>query len=587
MSEARRNQLFFKGFPHRRTIGTISLLLLITLLIGSCAVPSSNISSAQYFATGEAARQSGFIAADQEAQQRALSTAAAAEATGQARLAIENVTRQAEATRIYEAEQAALATAEMDRQLGELAVEATALHLDMISAGATATASYDNLRTQQELIASQQLMRQQDEDHRLMQSRRQIAMIALYIGVFVIAVLFAVGIVYAGTQIAIAFRKRQERPIVVQVSAGDYPMTFYQDGRGGYSPAPEPSRPRLLPANSSPTAIDLPELDMHVFVLGHSDSGKSSTLRALIDQCGKKRERVTVIDPHYRPHSWPAKAKVISTNQEIIRFFKWMEDELETRVNAGHNGQYSFRSFTVVIDEIPIMANTYGRNMWEPVKQWLYAGRKYGLFMILGSHTTLVKALGIEGESVIFAQFKHVLYLGRDGQAVDSDLYEDRPGRAIWRKPSGELQAVKIPYDPAADPESAEFRNGRSAGRPYMQYETGNPEMDERLNNGTRWWAAQDEDEDEDVIILPGSTSTPPEIREMRQEQADGIHFDAAPWEQLTSRNKAACWLVNREPGSDGVLRAGGKDLERLDRALQWRVDNLDCRYSKKLLGIS
>ena len=291
-------------------------------------------------------------------------------------------------------------------------------------------------------------------------------------------------------------------------------------------PAAPQMLPRLLTGVSHSKGGKLPQLlNCHVMVVGAQGDGKSNTLKALAQQ----RMGVTVIDPHYRPGTWPPHVNIISTKDSIRTALLEMDTVLDDRIAGGRAGELAFNNRTIVVDELPVLANSLGSDLvWGAFKRWLFEARKYKLFLILGTHTTQVKPLGLEGQSVVFQMIKATILLGGAAVRKDPELVRGMERPAILQIEQQPPQPLLIPYNESLDPESARF-------------------------------------------TAPAATQPP-------QHERDAAVFNSAPLSDLTSRNRAALYLAGRDHG-----RASGGEYERLDAALRYRAQAMNCTWAHGL----
>ena len=149
-----------------------------------------------------------------------------------------------------------------------------------------------------------------------------------------------------------------------------------------------------------PAQVDLlPLLDRaeRVLIKGASDAGKTT----LLQHIANRSNGVFIIDPHYAPGIWPISEKRIvgaARNYPAIdRFLAQLIDQLNSRYERRAKGELNFEPITLIIDEfssIRIECNEAGKILSTLVRE----SRKVGFRLFIGSHSELVKPLGLEGQ---------------------------------------------------------------------------------------------------------------------------------------------------------------------------------------------
>lgn len=146
----------------------------------------------------------------------------------------------------------------------------------------------------------------------------------------------------------------------------------------------------------------LPLLDRaeRVLIKGASDAGKTELLRHIV----QRSNGVLVIDPHFAPGIWPvANSRVIGKARDypaIDNFLHKLLAELNNRYQRRAAGETNFQQVTVIVDEFQSVreeCKDAGRILSTLIRE----SRKVGFRLFIGSHSELVKPLGLEGQGDI------------------------------------------------------------------------------------------------------------------------------------------------------------------------------------------
>ncbi|MBX7254397.1 MAG: type IV secretory system conjugative DNA transfer family protein, partial [Candidatus Promineofilum sp.] len=198
----------------------------------------------------------------------------------------------------------------------------------------------------------------------------------------------------------------------------------------------------------------------HVLIVGPTTTGKSNVLRQVAK--GLAGGAVYVIDTNYRPGAWPATVREVvgaaGNFDRVADLLSWLDEERRARVARYAKGDARFDPVTVIMDEQWELANFVPAPAMAAWKAVVRQGAKYGLYVVMATHSLLVKEMGLEGESSVIENFLHRIFLGPFAveryPALDG---ADRP--AIYmRGGSRRATPVVIPYHPEEDPRSPHFR---------------------------------------------------------------------------------------------------------------------------------
>lgn len=472
-----------------------AVLFLAALLLAACAQPATWATpaaagpSSAYYATAEAV-----AAAETAVAFRA--TVASGEATAVAQATATAVTA-ATATAAGQAQ--ATETAVYQQRVDELAFRATSIAIE-----ATASA-YGRLATAEaNEIAGRRAEMHATATAVAIQAQRARTVNALLPGVMIAAIAASLAFVLflAWRWIALSQPITDGNGTVIALPAGRYDTP-----RGAWT-ASESTAPALPP----PAAAQLPPLQTgHVLVVGVTGDGKTQALREILQH---RQGRVVVLDPHYTPGAW-GRAEVVSAGdgyERMLEFLQELDSELVNRRQLREAGQRHFDALTVATEEMPALIDAGGREVTAVWRRIMREGRKFSLYMVVVTQSTRVKALGIEGEGDLLENFRHVLLLGKAAAAEFPDLVAGMERPAVLQSGSAEPRPVVIPYDPARDPESPQFRPALPA-RAAVPAERATPE-----NVGVMT---------EDGLVSPAQVR---QISDMMQDGASGRAIETAVW---------------------------------------------------------
>ena len=391
-------------------------------------------------------------------EEQARATAGAATATSQA-LAVSG-------TEIAQQMMVDQATTDAAGLLTATAVAGTAT-----AAPATSTAIYQatldaqtdtNVRLAQEDAAARMELEQRREETSL----RWLPV--LYgVGIFALVALGLAGLAFVWFLLHRA-RYTLLNPVVELPNGGA--LARLPDGRGGFG-APQlvtitaPARP----ATASPPALPVPApqptplpslAEAHVLIAGPTTTGKSNVLRQVAK--GLTGSAVYAIDTNYRPGAWPATVREVvgaaGDYDRVADLMAWLDEERRNRIARYAKGDARFDPVTVIMDEQWELTNFVPAPAMDAWKAVVRQGAKYGLYVVMATHSLLVKEMGLEGESSVIENFLHRIFLGPFAveryPALDG---AERPA-VYLRGGSRRATPIVIPYHPEEDPRSPHFR---------------------------------------------------------------------------------------------------------------------------------
>lgn len=137
-----------------------------------------------------------------------------------------------------------------------------------------------------------------------------------------------------------------------------------------------------------------------VLIKGASDAGKTTLLQHVCN----RSNGVFVIDPHYAPGIWPVSANRIvgaaRNYQSIDIFLVKLIGELNNRYTRRARGENNFEQITLIIDEFNSIRQECD-HAGKILSTLIRESRKVGFRLFIGSHSELVKPLGLEGQGDI------------------------------------------------------------------------------------------------------------------------------------------------------------------------------------------
>ncbi|MBX7250855.1 MAG: type IV secretory system conjugative DNA transfer family protein, partial [Candidatus Promineofilum sp.] len=226
-----------------------------------------------------------------------------------------------------------------------------------------------------------------------------------------------------------------------------------------------PARPAAVPVPAlpapAPQPTPLPSLaGAHVLIVGPTTTGKSNVLRQVSK--GLTNSAVYAIDTNYRPGAWPATVREVvgaaGDYGRVADLMAWLDEERRSRIARYAKGDAQFNPVTLIMDEQWELANFVPAPAMATWKAVVRQGAKYGIYVVMATHSLLVKEMGLEGESSVIENFQHRIYLGP--LAVERYPALDGTERPAIYMRGGSRRAtpVVIPYHPEEDPRSPQFR---------------------------------------------------------------------------------------------------------------------------------
>lgn len=146
----------------------------------------------------------------------------------------------------------------------------------------------------------------------------------------------------------------------------------------------------------------------HVLLVGDTDSGKTTTARAL----AKERSytgKVLVIDPNATPDRWGIPAIGAGHRfDQINQVLKWLTAELTRRYQERAQGKTDQEDLTIIVDEMNLIVDECGDAAKVFLKRLARSGREARMKIVILGQSDRVRALNIEGEGDIREQFATV-----------------------------------------------------------------------------------------------------------------------------------------------------------------------------------
>ncbi|WP_110513211.1 hypothetical protein [Herpetosiphon llansteffanensis] len=206
----------------------------------------------------------------------------------------------------------------------------------------------------------------------------------------------------------------------------------------------EPVEPDVahLPTYSWPMLLDTLAKRPHIGIAGPSRQGKSVLSMALTYLRALEGHQLVILNSHARPNDYGGLPQVYDY-PAINRVMKALLAELGRRKAAAATGVETFDPITVVLEEAPdVMSKVHGEDGSAakpkvPVAQrfvgeMLRQAAKYRMHLILVTQTTLVKPLGIEGDSEALDNLLWIAIGDRALEKMKSPLLAPWPAAIEW-----------------------------------------------------------------------------------------------------------------------------------------------------------
>jgi len=237
-------------------------------------------------------------------------------------------------------------------------------------------------------------------------------------------------------------------------------------GEAGAAPALPTGQIELLPL------LDRAE---RVLVKGASDAGKTTVFQHVASRAGGN---VTIVDPHYQPGLWPEGARIIGAGRnygEIGAYLDYVVAEMDSRYKRRAAGERDFQPMTVIIDEfMSITAECEGAG--RVISSMIRESRKVGFRLFVGSHSELVKPLGLEGAGDVregllivrlyYSQIRHERRATVDaGEGEQPCQFPPYYGGGNAGGPVVAMPDLVIPPSPAAGEDAVFVRLVREEGK--------------------------------------------------------------------------------------------------------------------------
>lgn len=151
--------------------------------------------------------------------------------------------------------------------------------------------------------------------------------------------------------------------------------------------------------------LPAPQLDLlllldraeRVLVKGASDAGKTT----LLQHIASRSNGIMIIDPHFAPGIWPVSDKrVVGAGRNYVAIDKFLNQlmaELDSRYQQRARGKTDFAQITLIIDEYQSV-RAECQDAGKILSTLIRESRKVGFRLFIGSHSELVKPLGLEGQ---------------------------------------------------------------------------------------------------------------------------------------------------------------------------------------------
>lgn len=281
-------------------------------------------------------------------------------------------------------------------------------------------------------------------------------------------------------------------------------------------------QPESVPApqrEALPT-IELPKIAtaLNVAIIGPKDSGKTTTMRALL---ALRPGYVEALDPHSEPGKWPCAVVGGGLNFDaVLARLITAESTMRGRYQASHRGEQSQESYRTTAWRFALAGDEWGNivkaippqraskdraatpGAGQLLASLLTQSRKVGIGMLIAAHDDTAAQFGLGGEMGLVDCFDYLVYLGgqatgntsipsdvraaarrmrRPAVALNTELHEwclvsldnihhyDRPSLGTVAAPDDYAKAIENVSTPAADRFLAELDRSWSQPQPQPQ----------------------------------------------------------------------------------------------------------------------
>lgn len=145
-----------------------------------------------------------------------------------------------------------------------------------------------------------------------------------------------------------------------------------------------------------------------VMIVGESQSGKSTTARALL-AWRARTDKIVIIDPHEKFNDWGSLQPVVVGRDrnldQAAAHFKVLHAEFERRFKRGEEAG---PNLSIFIDEVPAII-AHAPEVADCLAQWMLEGAKAGFRVVFLAQDPGVEALGLKGRGKVRLSARKVL----------------------------------------------------------------------------------------------------------------------------------------------------------------------------------